>query len=225
MRRPGALIATLALLALPVLASCGDEEDASSDRAGRPPAQTITDGTDDLAPAETGPEDADPLPKLPAGWGREINEGAGFAIGVPPRWTAAPSPAGQGTVLSSPDELALISITADRTAGALELPLGEFARRTAEALGTEVAGAGRFTKLEIDRPRPFGHRYDAAAVEATGTPVRSGVHERIMVAVIRRDGYATYIVVVRSNAKHSSPFADEDTFEQAIRSLRGRPAG
>ena len=64
---------------------------------------------------------------------------------------------------------------------------------------------------------------DAAAVEATGTPARSGVHERIMVAVIRRDGYATYIVVVRSNADHSSPFADEQTFEQAIRSLRGRP--
>ena len=72
--------------------------------------------------------------------------------------------------------------------------------------------------------KPFPHRYDAVAVEATGTPARSGVHERIVVAVVRREGYATYIVVVRSNAEHSSPFGDEATFEQAIRSLRGRPA-
>lgn len=222
MRRPTALIALA--LALLVLASCADEEDGGSGRGGAPPAQTFTDGTGDLGSTEPGPEDADPLPGLPAGWGREVNEAAGFAIGVPPEWTAGPSPAGQGTMLTSPDRLALISITADRTAGALELPLGEFAQRTAEALGTEIAGAGRFKALRVERPHPFPHRYDAAAVEATGTPVRSGVHERILVVVIRREGYATYIAVARSNAERSSQFGGEATFERAIRSLRGRPA-
>lgn len=216
MRAPRALIAILMALAAPLaLTACDDDSGRGGDG---PQAKTITDDAAQLAP-----EDTDPLPDLPAGWGKEVNDGAGFAIGVPPGWTAGPTPRGRGTVLSSPDSLVLISITADRTSGALELPLRDFAFRTAEALGTEVAGAGRFQDLDIGRPAPFRHRYSAAAVRATGTPRNGEVRERLLIAVIRREPYATYTAIVRANAEQDSPHADRETVKQVLRSLRGRP--
>lgn len=220
MRRPPALIAIiLALSATAAPVACGGE----AEQGAGPPARTITDDASDLAPADPPPEDADPLPDLPGDWRREINEGAGFAIGLPPGWSARPSPAGQGSVLTSPDRLVVLSISADRTSGALGLPLGQFARRTAEALGTEVAGAQRFRRLSVGRPAPFAHRYDAVAVRALGTPGGSEVRERLLVAVIRREGHAVYVAIVRANASQPSQYADRATVKQVLRSLRGRP--
>lgn len=218
MRASRAQIALLlAVGALLGPAACGDDEEPNR-RGGGPAAKTITDDAGELAP-----EDVDALPDLPGDWGKEINEAVGFSIGLPPGWTARPAPQGQGSVLSSPDSLALISITADRTSGALELPLRDFAYRTAEALGTPVAGAGRFRGLEIGRPAGFRHRYRAAAVRATGLPRNGKVRERVLVAVIRREPYAAYVVIVRANAEQPSPYADRSTVEQVLRSLRGRP--
>ena len=211
------------VLAVLALAACGSDDEPSAGAGPDPRERTITDDSARLDPEVSGPEDADPLPRLPTGWGREVNGEAGFAIGVPPGWTARPSPQGQGSVIVSPDELAVISITADRTSGALELPLGEFARRTAAALGSEVAGAGRFRGLEVERPWRFDHAYDAVAVRARGTP-RGGEPERVLVVVVRRASYASYVAVARQNAVEDSQYADRETVERAIGSLRGRPA-
>ena len=219
-RRPVPIALALVTLAL---AACGGDEEPSSGAGEEPKERTITDDSAQIDPEAAGPEDADPLPRRPAGWGREVNDEAGFAIGVPPGWTARPSPQGQGSVLVSPEELAVISITADRTSGALELPLGEFARRTAEALGSDAAGAGRFRGLEVERPGRFDHAYDAVAVAARGTP-RGGEPERVLVVVVRRAGHATYVAIGRRNATEDSQYADPETLERAIASLRGRPA-
>lgn len=219
MRRTPASIAIILALSAALVACGGEEEQGAAQ-----PARTITDDASDLAPADLPPEDADPLPDLPGDWGREINEAAGFAIGLPPGWSVRPSPAGQGSVLTSPDRLVVISISADRTSGALRLPLGQFARRTAEALGTEVAGPRRFRRLSLGRPAPFAHRYDAVAVRAFGTPGGSEVRERLLVAVIRREGYAVYVAIVRANASEPSQYADRATVKQVLRSLRGRPS-
>jgi hypothetical protein len=209
-------VAVAALLAL-AFPACGSDDDSGA--GGERNAGS--GGSGSAPPAET----ADRPAKLPDGWKREVNRPAGFSVGRPPGWEGHGTQ-GQGTLLRSPDNLAVVTITADRTAGALELPLGRFARRTAAALGTEVAGRARFRDLKLERSKRLAHRYDAARVEARG---RSGSarapEERITVAVIRRPELAAYVLVARENAERRSDFVGPRTITEIARSLRGRPPG
>jgi hypothetical protein len=205
----GAIAAAAVALAL-TLPACGSEGDSGDGR-----------GDGEASATET----VDRPAKLADGWKRVTNKPAGFTVGRPPGWESH-STAGQGTLLRSPDALAVVTITADRTDGALELPLGPFARRTAAALGTEVAGKARFRDLEVEQARRLGHRYDAAIVAAQG---RSGggkaPRERLTVAVVRRPDLAAYVLVARENDERRSAFVGKRTIEAIARSLRGRPPG
>lgn len=212
MHRPLAIALAVALAA--GLLACGekDEPEAPGSTVATGPGSGGAEGSD------SGEEPAE----LPDGWRREVNAEAGFTIGVPPGWQVRSTDGGQGSILASPDELIVMTVTADRTEGALQLPLNEFATRTAEAFGSEVVGRERFKKLEVTRPAPFRDTYDAVAVRAIGTSKRSGVRERLFVVVLRREGEAAYVVVSRENAEQSEPVGRDDV-KAIIRSLRGRP--
>jgi hypothetical protein len=157
-------------------------------------------------------ETADPLPELPAKWSRHVNRRAGFAIGLPPRWSARDRR--RSSLLRSPDRLAAVTVSADRTEGGLALPLGEFATRVADALRG-------FRRLRTERPRPFRARYDAVAVTGRGD-AKGGVPQRVLVVVERRAGLATYTAVVATNAKRAAG-RHRDEIRRMLRSLRGRP--
>jgi hypothetical protein len=212
-RRALTLAVSLTLAASVVGAACGS--------GGEPPEDGAGATTKGAGVRET----VDRPARVPAGWKQVVNRGAGFSIGLPPGWEERPPARGQGSVLRSPDDLAVVTITADRTAGALQLPLGAFARRSAEALGEPLAGRGRLRKLKVRAPARFKHRYDGVAVRAIGTaPGPDRVAERILVAVVRREGAAAYVAVVRENAERDSEFIDRRLVMRLIRSLRGRPA-
>jgi hypothetical protein len=206
------LLATLiALGALALaLAACSDDDGDSGD-----------DG--DAATTTEVAETADSPAKLPSDWERQVNEQAGFSIGIPPGWSVRPTEGGQGNIITAPDELIVLTVTADRTAGALQLPLDEFATRTAEAFDSEVVGAQRFENLRITRAVPFKGTYDAVAVRAIGRSRDSDVRERLLVVVLRREGQAAYVVISRENAETESKVASRQDIEGIIRSLRGRP--
>lgn len=205
----------LACLLLVGWAGCGAEEE--------PEAPTEVERPEPGAEEEVQVETTDDPARIPGSWTELINREAGFSIGIPPGWTESPLDGAAGSMLRSPDDLAAITITADRSRGAQELPLREFARRTAEALGSDIIGSERFRDLEIFAPGEFGHRYDARAIRALGTPEGTDVRERVLVVVVRREGLATYVVVVRENDERESELADRDTVKEIIRSLRGRP--
>lgn len=202
------LAALLALLPL----ACG-EKDEPDETTG---AQTGTTTSIDID------ETVDDPAELPSGWQQETNAAAGFTVGVPPSWKVAPTRGGQGSVFTSPDGLIVMTVTADRTRGALQLPLEEFATRTAEAFGTEVVGRQRFEDLKVTQPAPFEDFYDAVAVRAIGRSKASGQQERLFVVVVRREGQAAYVFVSRENAEQESPLS-RDEVKGIIRSLRGRP--
>ena len=210
-----------ALLAIAVAltaAGCGEKDEPDDPGAPAPPPVAEAPGGDDgEEPAET----VDALPPLPRGWTPEINFEGGFEIGLPPGWSADND--GVRSVYSSPDDLIAVTVSADRTPGALALPIDEFALRTSEALGGETQGPQRYEDLVVGQAVPFEHEYDASAVRSKGVPAGSGVPEKALVAVIKRDDHAVYVVIVRENATTSSRFADRDTIKAMIRSLRGRP--
>ena len=191
--------AALAALALALaLHGCGSEDDEGS--APRP------------RPTET----ADELPKLPRGWEQHLNPRGGLTLGVPPDWRAENR--GTSVLLRSADRLVAISITPDRTGEALELPLGEFATRTAAALPGFRRG------LDPGRSRDFAHRYPAASVSARGRAKRTGVEQRVTVVVIRRPRLATFTAVIAANVEPEAD-ASRKLAVAALRTLRGRPIG
>jgi hypothetical protein len=157
-------------------------------------------------------EAADPPPKLPRSWSRHVDRKLGFAIGLPPHWSAKDRR--RSSLLRSPDRLVAVSVSADRTEGGLAVPVEEFAERVAKALPD-------LKQLKADRARPFRARYDAAAVTAKAK-AKSGVPQRLLVVVERRDDFATYTAVVAANAKHGG-HAHRDEVLRMLRSLRGRP--
>jgi hypothetical protein len=160
-------------------------------------------------------ETSDPLPKLPRDWSREVSRDVGFAIGVPPRWTA--SERRRSSLFRSPDRLVPVSVSADRTAEGLAVPLDEYATRVADSLRG-------FRNLKAGKPRPFRAHYDAVAVPATGD-ANGGVPQRLLVVVERRDGLVTYTLLVARNAKVGAG-AHGDEVRRMVRSLRGRqPSG
>ncbi len=208
------LVTLLAALVAAAIAGCGSGSDASS--------STTVPGH---ASGPDQPETVDSPAKLPDGWKTVVNKQAGFSIGLPPGWSERPTEGAQGSVLSSADELITMTITADRTSGALELPLEDFATRTAQALGSDVVGADRFKNLFVTKPAEFRmpDGYEAAAVRASGRSARTGLEELIFVVVVRRPGDAAYVVVSRENAEHPSKLSSRDDEKRIIRSLRGRP--
>jgi hypothetical protein len=186
------VFAVLAALCLVVaIAACGDE--------------------DEPAPPERPRETVDKLPELPDGWKPYVDRQVGFAIGRPPGWRAAHR--GASTLLRSPDHLVAVSVSADRTLGAVGFPLDDYVEQAAEALP-------RFGRLEVGRPRPFRDEYPAQAVRAEG--VKDGVRQRLLFVALRRRGVVTYPVLVARNAeKKSGYYADEAL--RMVRTLRGRP--
>jgi hypothetical protein len=158
-------------------------------------------------------ESADPLPKLPREWKRHVNGRAGFVIGVPRQWSARDRRS--SSLLRSPDRLVAVSVSADRGEGALVLPVERFAARVADALSG-------FKRLRADRPRPFRARYEAAAVRATGRTKEGDVPQRLLVVVERREGIATYTVLVAENANAGTK-RHRAEIRRMLRSLRGRP--
>lgn len=204
--RLAALAALVTLIG--VLAGCG--EDAEPERSeGEPPA-----------PVET----VDRPAPLPEDWRRVTNGSAGFTVGLPPGWREGAQKSAQGSVLTSPDALAAVTINVDRSAGALALEPEDFAARTAEALGGAEAGRGGLSDLRVGEPERIDHPYDAALVGATGVSSASGERERVEVAVLRRPELAVYVLIARSSAEAESQFTDPGIIAEIIASLRGRPA-
>jgi hypothetical protein len=189
-RAAGAALAAVAVAA--ALAGCGER--------------------DEPEPAATPAETRDPLPDLPRKWSRHVNGRAGFAVGLPPGWSARDRR--RSSLLRSPNELAAVTISADRTRGGLALPLDEFATRVADALKG-------FRRLKTESPRPFDARYDAVAVSGSGE-AKGGVRQRLLVVVERRAGLATYTAVVATNATRAAG-RHRDEIRRILRSVRGRP--
>jgi hypothetical protein len=176
------------------LAACDDEDEQ--------PAQPER-------PRET----VDHLPKLPDGWKPYVDRRIGVAIGRAPGWRARSR--GGTVLLRSPDHLVAVSISADRTLEATGFPLDEYVVQAAEALPG-------YRKLRVGRPRPFAAKYAARAVGASGT--ENGVSQRMLFIALRRDGVATYPVLVARNAERDSGFYNDEALRM-VRTLRGRPPG
>jgi hypothetical protein len=187
----GSIAALLVLMFALLLAGCDVGE---KDEPSPPPVET-----------------ADPLPKLPKRWGRHANPELGFAIGVPPRWSA--DDRRRSSLFRSPDRLVAVSVSADRSEGGLAVPIEEFALRVTKALPD-------LKRLRAERPRPFRARYDAAAVTATARSP-AGVPQRLLLVVERREPFATYTAVVAANARQGAG-AHRDEVLRMLRSLRGR---
>jgi hypothetical protein len=197
-RRASALSAVCILLAAGVIGGCGD------DGAG-------SEGSDAVV------ETVDPLPKLPPRWKPHVNRDGGFALGVPPGWTAHSR--GPRTELRSPDRLVAVSIAADRTADAVEIPLRELARRT---IRTKIPGLRR---VEPRPPRPDRHRYRAVSLEAKAIAAEEPpVRERLELVVIRRERLANYTALIAEPLDGMTAPRSREA-ERALRTLRGRPIG
>lgn len=192
-------IVLLSAAAAAFLAACGSDE---PDPPGTPP---------DSSPK---PETVDELPDLPRGWEPHANRAAGFVFGRPPGW--ATHDRGIVTRLTAPDELVVVTITADRTGDAVELDPGEFARQTI------VAIEGYERPLEPSEPRRFEHRYDASEVRSNGVAAGSGVRQEVRAIVIRRADLVVVTAVLAANASRA-PKAEIAEALDALRTLRTRP--
>lgn len=188
-------MAFTALLAAGLIAGCGGD---GADTTAAP------------APVET----ADKLPALPAGWSGYQNRDGGYAIGVAPGWLAKRRAA--RTELISPEQLAAVSITVDRTDELLEVPLEQLASATISSRGL------RLEEVDPREPEAFAHDYDAVAVKATGIGGEANVEQNLLLVVIRREGIATFTVLAAVNAD-SRPRLYRDEIRGMIRSLRSRP--
>ena len=153
---------------------------------------------------------------LPGGWKVQVNQAGGFALGVPPGWKAADR--GISTSVRSFDRLVAVSITPDRTAAALEIPLKDFATRALAAL------PGFERELEPGPDRRFRGRYRGIEVRGTGTAAESGVRQRVRLVVLRRDAIVTFTIVVASSTRPSAR-ASENLAERMLRTLRSQPIG
>jgi hypothetical protein len=187
----------LIVLVLSTLAGCGS---GSEDK-------TSTEPTAPAAPQKPA--------AIPKSWDRKVNTVLGFSIGVPPHWRHA----GQGSAVlfRSPDRLVAVSVSAERRAGAFEMPPGEFARRAIVAL------PGYRQPLRPGPTRPLGGTpFDTAAVRATGVAKSNGVRQKAEFDVLRRDHSVNFTAVVAANAK-DTPHHELDVARQMVRSVRDHP--
>lgn len=171
---------------------------------------------EDTEPVTTPVESAERLPELPKGWSEHRNDDAGFAVGVPPGWMARDR--GISTELRSPERLAAVSVAADRTGEVLAVPLEQLATAT---ISGEIPG---LRDIEPGEPRALRHRYDAVSLRAAGVAEPKDVRERLLLAIVRREGTVTFTVLAAHNAEENARFY-EDEIERLIRSLRSRPIG
>jgi hypothetical protein len=169
-------------------------------------------GSDAPAPPPRPPEGVDKPAKLQRGWKTDINRVAGFTIGVPPLWTAAQN--GTSTLLESPDTQVAISVSADRTDEALGIPLERFTLGAVESLSG-------FDGLKPGKAAEYAAHYPAVAVRAIGRRKGSGILQKLLLVIQRREGLAVYPALAATNAGKPSPFVQQ--IDPIIRSLRGRP--
>ena len=175
-------------------------------------------GSDDAPapkPVERKEETADKLPKLDRGWEEFANPTAGIAFGRPPGWSAKDQQA--VTSLTAPDQLVSATITIDRTVDALRGDPKVSATQTAELL------QGYKEPLKPSKPKPFGHEYDGAIVEADGVAKKSGVRQRVRVIVLEREGVAVVTAVIAENAEQKRAKPEAKQAEEAVKTLRTRP--
>lgn len=161
-------------------------------------------------PAET----IEPSPRLPEGWAEHINRDAGFSIGVPPLWTAKAR--GTRSELGSPERLAAVTVTIDRTDEVREVPIDQLATATISA------GVPGLSEVEPGEPRPIRHRYEAVKLRATGVGGDENVPEDLQLVVLRRRGIATVTVLAAVNANNHPKFY-LDEIDKLIASIRTRP--
>ena len=179
------LVGSLAIVAISVLAIVGGDTDEDDPPAIAPPPETV-----------------DAVPDLRPGWTVADNRTIGVAVGIPPEWRGK-KPENQ-TLLSSPGNAAVVSITADRTANALQADLEDYALEVAAQIGGADAAVAK-------TPKP-GLGYEAAGA-------RSGDTE---VIVVRRPELAAYPMLVASAAGVKASELDPIVAE-IVASLRGRP--
>ena len=200
----GIAIACLGVLAAVELGSDEDGDSAETESLASPP------------------ETADPLPRLPRGWTRTANGAGGFALGVPPGWSA--KEAGARTTLRAPGSAVVVRITADRTDEALDAELEEFAARIAERLagGGVAEPVAPAPKPVSPAPKPGEGGYESAAVvfDRVGPPRGRG--QRLEVVVVRRSQLAAYPVLIASD-ESVKPAQLDPIVNRLIGSLRGRP--
>jgi hypothetical protein len=206
-RAAAPLVACVVALSLASLAAgCGEKDEP-------PPAPPLV------------VEKAERVEELPRGWTLVRSPQQGLRLGAPPGWRRAGEclpqgvPPGEVTVICSPDKLVTLSVSADRSAEALELEPDEFATRALAGLGR----SGYRQDLEPSDPKPFRARYAGARVDATGTAAGTGVRQNVSVIVLRREGIATFTAVIAANAERPTEPAVK-LAEQALTTLRSQPA-
>jgi hypothetical protein len=195
LRRSGALAAAILTLAL---VACDDDDETA------PPT------------VERQTETAERLPKLPRGYEKFVSRANGLVFGRPPGWKAAER--GTSALLTAPDKLVVMSMSADRTDEAL---LGD--PRTL-AVETFAALEGYEGELDASKPRRFKHRYDGFQVEGRAVAAKSGVPQRLRVIALEREGTTLVIAVIAENAKEKAPAEVRQALE-TVRTLRTRPPG
>ena len=187
------------VLATALLAGCGEKDEPAPKSVGA---------------EERKEETIDKLPDLPRGYEEFVNPDAGIAFGRPPGWKAKSK--GSATTLTAPDELVLVSISADRTDDALALDPEGFAEQTAAAL------EGFKRPLAVAKPKKFEHPYEGAIVEGKGVAKRTGVAQAVQVIVLERKGAAVVTAVVFENRERNAAAESKQALE-AIGTLRTRP--
>ena len=160
------------------------------------------------------PETADPLLELPRGWTKTANGAGGFALGVPPGWSA--KAAGAKTTMKSPGSGVVVSVTADRTDEALDTELDAYATGIAERLAEGGA------PVAAETPKTLGPGYEAAAVTVPAAAGSGGRGPRLRVMVVRRPELAAYPILVASNSA-VKPGELDPIVSKLVVSLRGRP--
>ena len=179
-------------------AGCGDD-DSNGEREGEVRSETVQ------RPA-----------RLPARWRTVRNGGAGFTVGVPPRWSAGRRRA--MTLIRSDDRLVSISVSADRSKAGRELAPARYARET-------MAGLPGFAGRVREGSRPVrGSPFRSARVEATGVLLTSDRPERITAAALQQPGSVTYVLVVFRNAGFKPRFNDR-RIDRVLASLRAARRG
>ncbi len=176
-------------------------------------------GSDDepVAPdVERKPETVEELPKLPRGYEPYFSRVNGLALGRPPGWKATDE--GVATLLTAPDKLVVMSLSADRSDEALAGDPRTLAVRTFSAL------EGYEGELDPSEPKPFKHRYDGAQVEGEGVAASSGVPQRLRLVVLEREGATVVTAVIAENAREKAPAEVKQALD-SLRTLRTRPVG
>jgi hypothetical protein len=163
---------------------------------------------------KTAKEHADAPAPPPSGWKTVRNRTTGFTLSVPKSWTARVKSA--ATLIRSKDKLLVITVAADRGTQGRELPPGEYAERTLEALpdfeGSVLPGVRRVR----------GSPYRSARVGGAGTLKTSKRGQRILVVAFKRPEQVTYALIAFYSRRVPASFF-EAKLRRILRSFRAQP--